>query len=347
MSRASRARGIAARAAFGGGGLAAAGLLGLGVLRAEAQVARRLIGDGPGASQDDNGTYGAGVGEAYRVLMLGDSTASGVGAGGPAETIGATVATGVAALTGRPVLLRNVSRSGATSLELPAQVQRGFDLMPQPQVAIIMIGTNDVKDRVDQTESVRALSEAVRALRAADVGVVAGTCPDLGTIRPVPQPLRWLSRRWSRDLAAAQTVAVVESGGRTVSTGDLLGPVFHEMPLEMFSDDRFHPSSAGYARAAAVLLPSVCDALGLPTLDSGRAPDHRRGEAVAPLSAAAERAVDDPGSEVSGVDVDGKSRGTRGRWAQLLRRQRPVEPPDDAAQPVSASEMGSSDRSCA
>lgn len=327
MSRADRARDIAARAAFGGGGLAVAGLLGLGVLKAEAQVARRLIGDGPGISQDDNGTYGAGVGDAYRLLMLGDSTASGVGAHGPADTIGATVSTGVAALTGRPVVLRNVSRSGATALELLSQVRRGLDALPDPQVAIIMIGTNDVKDRVDQAESVRALSEAVRALRAAAVEVVVGTCPDLGTIRPVPQPLRWLSQRWSRDLAAAQTVAVVEAGGRTVSTGDLLGPDFRVNPREMFSDDHFHPSSAGYARAAAVMLPSVCDALGLPTLDTGRAPDHRRGEAVQPLSAAAERAVGDPGSEVSGTEVDGNARGTRGRWAQLLRRQRPVEPP--------------------
>lgn len=344
MSRADRARDIAARAAFGGGGLAAAGLVGLGVLKAEAQVARRLIGDGPGISQDDNGSYGAGVGDPYRLLMLGDSTASGVGAVGPADTIGATVAVGVAALTGRPVLLRNVSRSGATALELPAQVQRGLEVLSEPQVAMIMIGTNDVKDRVDQAASVRALSEAVRTLRAADVEVVVGTCPDLGTIRPVPQPLRWLSRRWSRDLAAAQTVAVVEAGGRTVSTGDLLGPVFGQNPREMFSDDRFHPSSAGYARAAAMMLPSVCDALGLPTLDTGRAPDHRRGEAVEPLSAAAERAVADPGSEVSGAEVDGRTRGHRGRWAQLLRRQRPAQPPapqdasGDAEGPTGAAE---------
>lgn len=339
MSRAGRARDIAARAAYGGGGLAAAGLLGLGVLRAEAEVARRLIGDGPGISQDDNGRYGAGAGEPHRLLILGDSTAAGVGAAGPRDTIGATVATGVAALTGRPVELRNLSRSGATALALRDQVELGLQALPDPEVAIVMIGTNDVKDRVDQAASVRALSETVRTLRQARVEVVVGTCPDLGTIRPVPQPLRWLSQRWSRDLAAAQTVAVVEAGGRTVSTGDLLGPLFHQMPLEMFSDDRFHPSSAGYARAAAFILPSVCDALGLATPDSGRAPDHRRGEWVEPLAAAAERAVGDPGSEVSGAEVDGSNRGARGRWAQLLRRQRP---PLDAGVHSQPADTGSS-----
>jgi hypothetical protein len=32
----------------------------------------------------------------------------------------------------------------------------------------------------------------------------------------------------------------------------------------MFAADGYHPSGAGYAAAAEVLLPSVCDALSLP-----------------------------------------------------------------------------------
>jgi lysophospholipase L1-like esterase len=325
MSRAERARAIAARAAFGGGGLAAAGLVGVGILRAEAELARHLIGDSPGSGHEDSGTYGAGAGEAHQLLLLGDSTAAGVGADDASTTLGATVAIGVAALSGRPVHLANVSRSGATSLDLADQVERGGEVMPDAQIAMVMIGSNDVKNRVDQTRSVRALVDAVCSLQEAGARVVVGTCPDLGTIRPVPQPLRHLAQRWSRDLAAAQTVAVVEAGARTVSIGDLIGPDFHELP-ELFSADRFHPSSAGYARAAAAMLPSVLDALGESTADSGRAPDQRRGEAVEPLPAAAQRAVDDPGSEVSGVQVDGNVRGEGGRWAQLLRRHRPAWP---------------------
>ncbi|MGB3827304.1 MAG: SGNH/GDSL hydrolase family protein [Ornithinimicrobium sp.] len=322
----STARAIAARAAFGGGGLAAAGLLGVGLLKAEASIARRVIGDGPGLSQDDTGTYGAGAGEPHRLLMLGDSTAAGVGASSASTTLGATIAIGVAAITGRPVQLHNVSRSGATSLNLPAQVATGLREVPDAAVAVIMIGSNDVKDRVEHTTSVQHLAEAVTTLSESGVRVVVGTCPDLGTIRPVPQPLRALGQRWSRGLAAAQTVAVVEAGGRTVSIGDLIGPDFRESPAELFSADQFHPSSAGYARAAAAMLPSVLDALGESTADSGRSPDYRRGEWVEPLPAAAERAVADPGSEVSGTHVDGSARSERGRWAQLLRRHRPSLP---------------------
>ena len=172
-----------------------------------------------------------------------------------------------------------------------------------------MIGANDVTHRIDKSVAVRHLAQAVRALRDAGAEVVVGTCPDLGTIEPVAQPLRLLARRWSRDLAAAQTVAVVEAGGRTVSLGDLLGPEFCERPHEMFSSDRFHPSPAGYARAAAALLPSVCAALGLWV---GEARGRRRTAAAARASSRSPsprcQAVRDPGTEVSPTAVGGPAR---------------------------------------
>jgi hypothetical protein len=176
---------------------------------------------------------------------------------------------------------------------------------------------------------VRHLEDTVRRLRSLGTEVVVGTCPDLGTIEPIPQPLRLIGRRWSRDMAAAQTVAVVEAGGRTVSLGDLLGPEFAERPHEMFSADRFHPSPAGYARAAAALLPSVYAALGVWAGEPlpERVPDTRRGEGVGPVAVAAEYAVRDPGTEVSATQIAGQSRGPRGRWAILLRR--PHDPVPD------------------
>jgi hypothetical protein len=109
-----------------------------------------------------------------------------------------------------------------------------------------------------------------------------------------------------------------------VSLGDLLGPEFAERPHEMFSADRFHPSPAGYARAASALLPSVYAALGVWSGEPAdeRAPDTRRGEGVGPVAVAAVYAVRDPGTEVSATQIAGQSRGPRGRWAMLLRRPR-------------------------
>jgi lysophospholipase L1-like esterase len=40
-----------------------------------------------------------------------------------------------------------------------------------------------------------------------------------------------------------------------------VGPFFLTMPEEMFSLDRFHPSSLGYKRTAQALLPAVHAAL--------------------------------------------------------------------------------------
>jgi hypothetical protein len=143
----------------------------------------------------------------------------------------------------------------------------------------------------------------------------------------VAQPLRTLARRWSRDLAAAQTVAVVTAGGRTVSLGDILGPEFEQRPHEMFAQDRFHPSAAGYARAAAVLLPTLCSALGLFDEDVVLGLDRSRGERVTPVSRAATSAVRNPGTEVSPTDIGGQTRGPLGRWAVVLHRVRPSQLP--------------------
>ncbi len=326
MGRARRARRIAATAAYGGGGLAAGigalGALGYALLRAEAVIARRVVGQPFDGAPDDNGRYGAGAGPPVQLVILGDSSAAGMGCDHRFQTVGAIVAGGISGLTGRPVCLTNRAVVGAQSSDLGLQLANALEEVPRPDVAVIMIGANDVTHRIDRSVAVSHLADTVRRLREAGAQVVVGTCPDLGTIEPIPQPLRLIGRRWSRDLAAAQTVAVVEAGGRTVSLGDLLGPEFAERPHEMFSQDRFHPSPAGYARAAAALLPSVYAALDVlqGTGEDAHIPDRRRGEGVGPVSVAATRAVREPGAEVSGTEIAGEQRGRRGRWAKLLRR---------------------------
>jgi lysophospholipase L1-like esterase len=324
MGRARRARRIAQAAAYGGGfgvaGIGALGALGYGLIKAEAVMARRVVGQPFEGAPDDDGSYGSGSGTPILLVVLGDSSAAGMGSDTRYQTIGAILANGVSAFSGRPVHLTNVAVIGAKSSGLALQVTNALDAIPSPDAAVILIGANDVTHRIDKSIAVRHLEGAVRRLRDAGAEVVVGTCPDLGTLQPIAQPLRSLARRWSRDLAAAQTVGVVEAGGRTVSLGDLIGPEFAERPAEMFSKDRFHPSAAGYARAAAALLPSVCAALGLFGDDSRPVPQH--GDAVASVSKAAVRAVMEPGTEVSPTKIGGQARGPRGLWALVLHRVR-------------------------
>lgn len=240
---------------------AAVGAATAGMLQAQARWARRLIGqpfDAKGPMTD--GFYGSGPGVPITVGVLGDSTAVGLGADAPAQTAAAVCAAGMAAISGRPVRLVNVAVVGATSLNLADQVADVRHRAPSVDVVLILIGGNDVTHRVPHQVAADRLAAAVHQLRANGAEVVVGTCPDLGTVRPVPRPLRWLARHDSRRLAAAQAVAAVQAGARTVSLGDMLGPEFHASPHDLFSADRFHPSAAGYARCGAALLPSLCAA---------------------------------------------------------------------------------------
>jgi lysophospholipase L1-like esterase len=328
VSRASRARRVVTAAAYGGGGVGAVGAALVGLIYGETKLARRRIApaetdppkaDGPWIADSADPTR-----TPIRMAMLGDSSAAGYGVHTDEQTPAALIAQGLSELAGRPVLLHNVAEVGGRSADLLQQV--GLVLPGRPELAVVMIGTNDVTHRVRASESVRYLTEALTALRAADVRIIVGTCPDLGTIRPISQPLRYLARRLSRNLAAAQAIAVVGVGGRAVSMGDILGPEF-ATKRELFSEDLFHPSAAGYARAAEVLVPSIAAELGLDTVSTAIGPF--TSARARPVAQAAARAATHPGTEVSAAQVGGQRASRRGPWARLTRRR--TRPGDRAA----------------
>ncbi len=233
-------------AAYVGGAVTAAGTVAVGVLGGQLIIARLTI---PGAEAPPprcGGRYGSEYGDEppIRLAVLGDSTAAGYGVHNRAETPGALLANSIAAAAHRPVRLTCRAIVGSPSAWLPAQAETA--VAAGVDVAVIFIGANDVTTRANEASAVGYLADAVRSLREAGAEVVVATCPDLGTIRPIQPPLRWLARRWSRQLALAQRVAVEHAGGRTVSLGDLLGPAFDAAPETMFGADRYHPSAVGY-----------------------------------------------------------------------------------------------------
>ncbi len=325
MSKARAAKRLAQAAAFGGGGLGLIGAMLYGVLSAEAEYAKRLIGPMRYYPTRGDGLYGRYPGHPITLAMIGDSSAAGYGTSSPDETPGVLLASGLAELAQRPVRLVDVSKTGAKSVDLAGQVDTA--LLEGPHVAAILIGVNDVKAQVPPSASVRLLDLAVRRLRAANCEVVVGTCPDLGVVRPIMPPLRQVARTWSQRLAAAQTIAVVEAGGRTVSMGSLLSEAFRTNP-SMWGPDNFHPSVTGYAAASAALLPSVAAAVGVGT-ESFTNLESFRGEAVLPIAEAAVQAARTAGTEVAAAQVAGDDRGPRGRWVHLRHRRRHPNPEVD------------------
>lgn len=244
--------------------LLGAGAVGLRTLiTRQAAIARRRIGKPLGEQALDADRVWRRKKHAGRpvdLLLLGDSIAAGLGAGHRRDTLGARLAKGIARAAERPVRLRTAAVVGSETSALAAQLAA----LPEgyvPDAAVIVVGGNDVTHRIPAPRAAELLGNVVRELRGRGVPVVVGTCPDLGSLRAIPQPLRALAARSSRQLAAAQAVAVHRAGGRVVALARAVGPVFAERPDEMFSVDRFHPSALGYRRTAEALLPAVLAAL--------------------------------------------------------------------------------------
>ena len=314
MTRARAARRLAAAALVGGGGLGLLGGGAVGLLKLQAGHARTKIGVSDDRPPTPDGVYGAELpGDPIRFVMLGDSTGVGYGMKRAEDTPPALFGEGLSQIAGRPVEVSSRAVVGALSTDLAEQI--ALAVPSRPEVAVIVVGANDVTHVKNISGAVAALGEAVRTLRENGCEVVVGTCPDLGTVRPLPQPLRLVARTVSRRLAAAQMISVVEAGGRAVSLTNLLQRDFWTAPTEMFGDDKFHPSVTGYASMVAVLLPSVAVTLGAWDEDEESAvfPEG----VVLPVSFAAAEAVDRPGTEVSRSNVGGSDRGPRGRWAAL------------------------------
>lgn len=327
-------------AAYGGGTVGVVGALSaaaLGLVIGETKLARRRIPRAVELPPVSHDTTWAAAGvlttrPPIRLAVLGDSTGAGYGVYRDRDTPAAQIAIGISTVARRPVHVTNVAGVGAESKNLGRQIDQLGDA--RPDVAVIMIGANDVTHRIAPSEAVSHLADAVTRLREFGCEVVVATCPDLGTIRPLAQPLRLIARHLSRRMAREQTIAVVASGGRTVSLGDLLGPLFASR-RELFSDDQFHPSAAGYAAAAAAVLPSVLDALGIGT--RARSASTFTTRLPKPVAKAAAQAAVRPGAEVAPTESTGRRRGT---WAQLRRRRtrEAVATSPETATPVTSPE---------
>jgi hypothetical protein len=172
-----------------------------------------------------------------RLAMLGGSLAAGPGPATRHGTPAAQLALGLSAAGGRPVRLTDAAAPGARSRDLGRQVD-AVAASGCPDVAVLIVGDDDVAHRCSPEDAVRRLALAVHGLTVLGARVVVGTCPDVGIVGTLAQPLPHLTRRRARALARAQAAAVRVGGGVAVDLGGRPGMVH-------------------------VLLPAVCQALGL------------------------------------------------------------------------------------
>lgn len=189
-------------------------------------------------------------GERVRYVVLGDSTAAGVGA--PAED-GIAVQTARHLALTRRVTMRNLGVSGARMRDvLEHQLPEAESF--RPDLVLISAGANDVTHLTPIPSMRRRLRQTVLHLRAANpaVRIVVTGAPDMGSPPRIPWGLRWIAglrtrmvNRMFRAEARNLNLVFAPVAKRT-------GPLFRR-DRTLFDADRFHPNARGYATWVPVL----------------------------------------------------------------------------------------------
>ena len=184
-----------------------------------------------------------------RFRVLGDSLAAGVGCTRAEQSIGHLLA-GALRAAGHRVELSVHAVPGARSADLAPQVRAA--VATGADLALIVIGANDLTRLTPPAVGAQLLRDAVAALTGAGARVIVVTAPDMGVLAHVPPAFRDVVSQASRLYATAQADAATAAGATVAHVGP---EVFSRFAADdrMFSADRFHPSAAGYAVIANAL----------------------------------------------------------------------------------------------
>ncbi len=240
------------------------GLLGVAILGVEVQLARtREYLPTPeyaleATVQPAGGTRGE---EPLRLLVLGDSTAAGVGSPTLDQSLPVQVAQRVADRLGRPVAVQGRGVSGArTGAVRTAQVPDAVDDVGAVDVVLVVVGSNDVTHLTPLWQMADRTERMLRAVEAFDAPVVLGGIPLFTTVPALDQPLRAVVSAYAGPYRDAQAEGAARVEAATyVPIATLASPRFLGRPGAM-SSDGFHPSAIGYGFWADALAPAVAEA---------------------------------------------------------------------------------------
>jgi lysophospholipase L1-like esterase len=189
-------------------------------------------------------------GPPLRYLVLGDSTAAGVG--GDYE-VGIAVRTARELSRRRQVELVNLAVSGARVRDvLEDQLPAGETL--RADLVLLSVGANDVTHLTRIGAMRTDLREIVRRLRASNpaIRIVITGSPDMGSPPRIPRLLRGIAslRTKAANRMFRSEAARLDLGFAPIA--EETGPLFRS-DRSLFASDRFHPNDRGYATWVPVL----------------------------------------------------------------------------------------------
>jgi len=176
-----------------------------------------------------------------RLLVLGDSTAAGVGAPTQEVALPGHLARGIAALSERGVEWRAIGENGVDAREF---IARYLDDAASEtwDVIFITLGANDALGLRSRGAFARDIRTILRRLRetSPDARMLVSSLPAFFRFELLPNPLRWNLYLHSRNLEAGARAMVSAFPGAHMSPPP---PPYTE---GFFASDLFHPSAIGY-----------------------------------------------------------------------------------------------------
>ena len=172
------------------------------VLLPQARWVRRNALRLPEAAGPRDGVVGDGD-PVLRVLVVGDSSAAGVGLADQAQALALPLAHRLHEHLGAAVGWQLIAQSGIDSADARELVSRAT--LEAADVLVTVLGVNDVtaqRAAPDYVENLAALWAQVRSRSGARWAVCCGL-PPMGLLTAVPQPLRWYLGRYSDAMDAA------------------------------------------------------------------------------------------------------------------------------------------------
>ncbi len=224
------------------------------VLLRQARVVRRTALRLPEAAGAREGVAGEGA-IVLRLLVVGDSSAAGVGVQDQSHALAQPLATLLAGRLGGAVAWQLLARTGASTAD--ARQLLAQSRVQPADVVVTALGVNDVSSQISAGAFITHTAHLWRELRertGARWGVVFGL-PPMHMLTAMPQPLRWYLGRYAAGLdAALQSWAAREALGFCALrwTAD---PAY-------LASDGFHPGPALYPQWAQRLAEMIVQARG-------------------------------------------------------------------------------------